>query len=130
MEETVFYCEEVHEQVALYLTAHGCRVQVERQPPDYVFHRVSCPVQGWVRCGGGDNSPIYRYYLRDGATFLEQTLRGRGSVPGHSNAYWSSLHIEQHDKDEKNTTHTSASVTRPPILAPPQIWSQASSRPE
>ena len=107
MEEMVFYSEEVHEAVALYLTAHGCRVQVERQPPDYVFHKVTCPVKSCVRFGGGDQCPFYRYYLSNGTVFLEQTLRPYGTVPGHPNDYWTTLYIEERNgKHEQSTART------------------------
>jgi len=108
MEEMIFYSEEVHESVALYLTAHGCRVQVERQPPDYVFHKVTCPVKSCARFGGGDQSPIHRYYLSDGAVFFGQTLRAYRTVPGHPNDYWATLYIERIGKHGQNTTRKEA----------------------
>ena len=108
MEEMIFYSQEVHEHVALYLTAHGCRVQVERQPPDYVFHKVTCLVKSCVRHGGGDQSPIYRYYLNDGAFFFGQTLRAYGTVPAHPNDYWTALYMERNGKYGQGAAGTEA----------------------
>ena len=97
-----FYCEEVDEEVALFLTGHGCRVHSERVPPWHIFHSVVCPImRKAVRIGGGDNSPMYRYWLEDGATFVVQTLRSRAMVPGRPHDYWSRLYIDKNgDKDK------------------------------
>ncbi len=96
-----FYCEEIDIAVALFLTSHGCQIHTERVPPGHVFHCAVCPIaRNGVRVGGGDNSPIYRYWLEDGAVFLAQTLRSRAIVPGHPNDYWSRLYIEDLSMDE------------------------------
>jgi hypothetical protein len=100
MPEGIFYSEEVHERVALYITDHGGKIQTERVNPGWVFHKVTISYTGCKRIGGGDYSPIYQYDLSGGARLLIQCLRGKGSVPGHPDDYWSAMYIYTEDGED------------------------------
>ncbi len=99
MLEVVFYSEEVHERVALYIVEHGGKIQTERVDPAWVFHKVTFQYTGARRIAGGDYSPIYQHDLAGGGRLLVQTLRGRGSVPGHPDEYWTVFYIYEEDAD-------------------------------
>jgi hypothetical protein len=99
MPEAVFYSEEVHEQVALYITKHGGKVQTERTPPGWVYHKVTFEYSTYTPFGGA-NHPIYRYTLTDGSVILVQFLRGKGTVPDHPDAYWTALYVRKDDSGE------------------------------
>ena len=104
MLEGVFYCEEVHERVALYITEHGGKIQTERVDPAWIFHKVTISYTGTRRIGGGDFSPIYQYTMAGGGRVLVQSLRGRQPVPGHPDDYWTALYIYKEDDDGRKAT--------------------------
>jgi|SRR5579884_4373231 len=108
MPEEVFYSEEVHEKVATYIVEHGGKVQVERVNPGWVFHKITFHSKGTRRIGGGDYSPIYLHNLVDGGRLLVQYLRGKGTVPGHYDDYWTAFYIYTEDADgsKKNPERT------------------------
>ena len=106
MPEGVFYSEEVHERVALYITEHGGKVQTERVDPGYIFHKVAISYTSTRRIGGGDHTPIYWYTLVDGGTLLVQTIRGISAVPGHPDDYWTVFYIYTEDGDDGKRTET------------------------
>jgi hypothetical protein len=92
--EEVVYSKEVAESVALYITAHGGKVQTERVSPAWVFHKVSFFYTKYRWTGGVINqSPIYLYTLADGGQLLVQFIHAEGAVPGHPASYWASLYI-------------------------------------
>ena len=90
MPEGIFYSEEVHPTVAQYITEHGGKVQTERVPPAWVFHKITIEYIAYALIGGS-NHPIYRYTLADGGTLLIQFLRAYGLVPGYPDHYWTTL---------------------------------------
>ncbi len=102
MPEVLFYSEEVHEQVAQYVTEHGGRVQTERVDPGWVFHKITFEYTNAILFGGA-NHPIYRYILADGGSLLVQFLRGYGAVPGHPDQYWTTIYVYREEDNEKNT---------------------------
>ena len=107
MPEGIFYSEEVHERVALYIVEHGGKIQTERVDPGYVFHKVAFQYTGYKRIWGGDHTPIYQYTLPGSGTLLVQTIRGIGNVPGHPDDYWTVFYIYKEDdggKREKTRT--------------------------
>ena len=104
MLKEIFYSEQVDERVAQYITQHGGRVQTERVDPGWVLHKVTIEYTGAKRIGGGDNAPFYEYTLADGGRVLVQSLRGRGSVPGHPDHYWTALHIWKEGRDGEEKT--------------------------
>ena len=97
--EVTFYSGEVHERVALYITKHGGKVQSERVPPDWVFHKVTFSFTSERRIGGGDLSPIYLFKLVDGGRVLVQFIRSGLFVPGHPDHYWTTIYIYKEDDD-------------------------------
>jgi hypothetical protein len=96
MPEETFYSETIHPTVAQYIAEHGGKVQTERIPPTWVFHKVTCDITSRVPVGSGDR-PIYRYTLVDGAVILVQFQPGKGAVPGHPNCSWAALYVYKNE---------------------------------
>ena len=106
MPKEIFYSEQVDERVATYIVQHGGKVQTERVDPGWAFHKVTIEYTRTKRIGGGDYSPIYEYTLADGGKLLIQNLRGRGSVPGHPDHYWTALYIWKEGSNGADKTRT------------------------
>jgi hypothetical protein len=105
MKEEVLFSKEVPESVALYITAHGGKVQTERVDPAHVFHKVTFLYKSYKYFGGAINqSPIYLYILADDAKLIVQFIHADGAVPGSPMSYWTTLYVYTEKEVKQNGT--------------------------